>query len=86
MLAVVGIVAIPDVLEFTTASFPFDIIGELLGFELGFGVPFKFGIIPPPPPKVNFVIDPVGSKAGALLDSVDEEATIFVGDEATDDL
>ena len=62
-----------DVLEFVTASFPFDIIGEVLGF--GFGVTFP---LPPlPPPKVNFDIDPVGSNAGALLESVDVEATIL---------
>lgn len=68
-----------DALEVVTASFPFDIIGEVLGFGLGFGVTFAFGIIPPPPPtpKVNFDIDPVGSNAGALLESVDEEATIL---------
>ena len=63
----------------TIASFPFDNIGEVLGFGLGFDA--TFGIIPPPPPpppppKVNFDIDPVGSNAGALLESV-EDATIL---------
>ena len=72
-MAVVGELAVD-----TIASFPFEIIGEVLGFGLGFGA--TFGVIPPPPPpppKVNFDIDPVGSNAGALLESVDEEATIL---------
>ena len=57
-------------------SFPFDIIGEVLGVGSCFGA--TFGIIPPPPPppKVNFDIDPVGSNAGALLERVDEEAIL----------
>lgn len=82
MVVVVGtvlvVLVVLEVLECTAASFRFDIIiGEVLGF--GLGVTFAaFGIIPPtPPPKVNFDIDPVGSNAGALLDSVDEEATIL---------
>ena len=75
----VGTVTSVEALEIT---FPFDIIGEevvVLGFGLGFVDTFAFGIIipPPPPPKANFDIDPVGSNAGALLESVDEEATIL---------
>ena len=72
-MAVVGELAVD-----TIASFPFEIIGEVLGFGLGFSA--TFGIIPPPPlppPKVNFDIDPVGSNAGALLESVEEDATIL---------
>ena len=69
-MAVVGEAAVD-----TIASFPFEIIGEVLGFGLGFGA--TFGIIPPPPPKVNFDIDPVGSNAGALLERVEEDATIL---------
>ena len=42
-MAVVGELAVD-----TIASFPFEIIGEVLGFGLGFGA--TFGIIPPPPP------------------------------------
>jgi len=66
-VVVVGTVVL-DVLS----SFP--IIGEVLGSRFGFT--FEFGIIPPPL-KVNFDIDPVGSNAGALLESEDEEATIL---------
>lgn len=73
------VVGTVEVLEITAASFPLAIFGEVLVFGLGFGVTFAFGIIPllPPPAKVNFDIDPVGSNAGALLESVDEEATIL---------
>ena len=73
MAAAAAAVVVGDTIAF---SFPFDNIGEVLGFGSCFGA--TFGIIPPPPPppKVNFDIDPVGSNAGALLESV-EDATIL---------